>query len=88
MDVGIFPEDTGVIHGLVALITSVTSSLSAIAAYKLDKRPFTYISVVIGAFSLLVLFLAFFMGESLPFWLVFGMGRGVICSLSGAAMAY
>ena len=69
-----FPGDTGLIHGLVALITFVTSSLSAIAAYRLEKRPFAYISVLIGTFSLIVLFLALFMGESSPFWLVFGRG--------------
>jgi hypothetical membrane protein len=74
MSVGIFPGDTGIIHGLVALITFVTSSLSAIAAYRLEKSPFAYISVVIGTFSLIVLFLAFFMGESSPFLLAFGRG--------------
>jgi hypothetical membrane protein len=64
----------GVIHGLVALITFIASSLSAIAAYSLEKKPFAYISVVIGAFSLIVLFSALFIGESSTFWLVFGRG--------------
>ncbi len=72
--VGIFPGDTGVIHGLMALITFVTSSLSAIAAYSLEKKPFAHISVVIGAFSLIVLIAALFAGESSPFLLLFGSG--------------
>lgn len=74
MGVGIFPGDTGLIHGLLALITFVTSSLSAIAAYRLEKKPFAYISVMIGIFALIVLFSAIFAGESSPFWLVFGRG--------------
>ena len=59
----------------MALVTFVTSSLSAIAAYRLEKRPFDYISVVIGTFSLIVLFLAFFMGGSSPFLIMSGRGR-------------
>jgi hypothetical membrane protein len=74
MGVGVFPGDTGLIHGLVALITFVTASLSAIAAYRLETRPFAYISVVIGIFSLIVLLFALLAGESSPFWLVFGRG--------------
>lgn len=74
MGVGIFPGDTGVIHGLAALAAFVTSSLSAIAAYRLEKRPLNYISAIIGVFSLIVLFLAFYMGEASPFWLTFGRG--------------
>jgi hypothetical membrane protein len=74
MGVGIFPGDAGIIHGLVALVTFVTSSLSAVAAYRLERRPFAYISAVIGIFSLIVLFSAFFLGESSPFWMAFGGG--------------
>ena len=74
MGVGIFPGDMGLVHGLVALITFVTSSLSAIAALRIVKAPLGYLSVLIGAFSLIVLFLAFSMGESSPFLLIFGRG--------------
>lgn len=78
MGVGLFPGDTGVIHGLVSLVTFVVSSLSAIAAYRLEKKPFAYISVVIGMFSLFVLLSAFFvgifMGVPSPFWQMFGRG--------------
>jgi hypothetical membrane protein len=74
MGVGVFPGDTGLIHALVALITFVTSSLSAIVSYRLLKGPFGYISVLIGTFSLIVLFIALFMGESSSLGLVFGRG--------------
>lgn len=74
MGVGIFPGDTGMIHGLVALVTFVTSSLSAIAAYRLLGKPFAYISAVIGAFSLIVLIFAMFSGGQSLFWQVFGRG--------------
>jgi hypothetical membrane protein len=74
MGVGIFPGDTGMIHGLVALVTFTTSSLSAIAAYRLLEKPFSYISAVIGAFSLIVLILAMFSGGHSYFWQLFGRG--------------
>lgn len=48
MAVGIFPGDTGVIHGLVALAWFVTAPLSAIVAYGFLKKPFAYFSVAIG----------------------------------------
>ena len=74
MGVGMFPGDTGVVHGLVAMVTFVASSLSAIASYRLEKRPFAWISVVIGVFSLIVILLEFFMGMSSPFLLLSGRG--------------
>jgi hypothetical membrane protein len=74
MSVGIFPGDAGIIHGLVALVTFVASSLSAMAAYRLERRSFACISAVIGILSLTVLFSAFFLGETSPFWLAFGRG--------------
>jgi len=75
MGVGIFPGDTGAIHGLAALVAFVTSSLSDIAAYRFEKRPLNYISAIIGVFSLIVLFLAFHMGEASLFWLTFEIIR-------------
>jgi hypothetical membrane protein len=73
MAVGVFPGDTGTIHGLVAMVCFVTAPLSAIAAYRLVNRPLGYFSVVIGVFSLIALFSAVFLGESSPF-LAFGRG--------------
>lgn len=73
MAVGIFPGDTGVIHGLVALAWFVTAPLSAIVAYGFLKKPFAYFSVASGAFALIVLIFTFSMGRSSPF-LFFGRG--------------
>jgi hypothetical membrane protein len=73
MAVGIFPGDTGTIHGLVALAWFVTAPLSAIVAFKFLKKPFAYFSVIIGVFALIVLISAFFAGQSSLF-LTFGRG--------------
>jgi len=73
MAVGVFPGDTGSIHALVAMAWFVTGPLSAIVAYGLVNKPFAYFSVAIGAFALIVLFSAIFVGQSSPF-LVFGRG--------------
>jgi len=56
--VGLFPEDTGVIHVVFSLITFLFAGLSAVLSYKLQKPPLSYFSVVLGALSLsaLVLF--------------------------------
>ncbi|MDD4652749.1 MAG: DUF998 domain-containing protein [Methanothrix sp.] len=73
MAVGIFPGDTGVIHGLVALAWFVTAPLSAIVAYGFLKKPFAYFSVAVGAFALIVLIFTFSLGRASPF-LFFGRG--------------
>jgi hypothetical membrane protein len=75
MAVGLFPGDTGTIHGLVALAWFVTSPLSAIIAYRLENKPFGYFSVAIGVFSLTVLLMAFFSSGSSPIFLAFGRGE-------------
>lgn len=74
MAVGLFPGDTGIIHGLVALAWFVTSPLSAIVAYRLESKPFGYFSVAIGVFSLTVLLMALFSSGSSPIFLAFGRG--------------
>lgn len=74
MGVGVFPGDTGSIHGLSALVTFFASSLSAMAAWRLEKSPLSYISVIVGLLSLTVLLLAIFAGEASPFWIAFGRG--------------
>jgi hypothetical membrane protein len=74
MAVGVFPGDTGLIHGLAAMVCFVTAPLSAIAAYRLVNKPFAYFTVAVGAFSLIVLFSAVFASESSPFLALFGRG--------------
>ena len=75
MGVGIIPGDSGVIHGLAALAAFAASSLSAFAAYRLEKSSLNYISAIIGVFSPIVLFLVFYMGEASQFWLTFEIIR-------------
>lgn len=73
LGVGTFPGNYGGLHAIFALITFVTGSLSAIAAYKVETSPFRYFSVILGAISLLDLFLYFILGDSSPF-VAFGLG--------------
>ena len=57
LGVGLFPETAGVLHVLVSLIAFLFAALSAIAASKLVKTPFTYFSVILGISSLVALVL-------------------------------
>jgi len=53
--VGVFPETAGVIHHIVSLITFVFAGLSAIASFRLQKAPLSYLSVLLGLITLLAL---------------------------------
>ena len=55
MGVGFFPETAGPIHHIVSLITFVFAGLSAIASYKMQKAPLSYLSVLLGVMTLLSL---------------------------------
>ena len=48
MGVGLFPEDAGAIHAIFSLITFLFAGLSAIMSYKLQKRPLSYFSIILG----------------------------------------
>ena len=50
--VGVFPETAGVIHHIVSLITFVFAGLSAIASYRLQRAPSSYLSVLLGLITL------------------------------------
>ena len=50
--VGVFPETFGVLHGIVSLTTFLSISFAAIAAYKVERSPLSYFSVLLGIFSL------------------------------------
>ncbi len=71
MGVGIFPESfgTGLVHTLASLVAFLFGGLSAIIAYKLEKPPLTYLSVVMGMIALLALGL--FLGNYF-----LGLGKG------------
>ena len=67
LSVGIFNESFATIHSLVSLETFVTGSLTAIIAYRFQKSPLSYFSVVLGIFSMgaIVISIAFRSGLGL-----------------------
>ena len=52
MGVGVFTEDWGWVHPVVSLIAFLFSGLSCIASYRLVKRPFSVIVVILGLMTL------------------------------------
>jgi len=56
--VGVLPETAGIIHEVPSLVTFLFAGLSAIASYKLQKKPLRYISVILGVLTLVSLILA------------------------------
>jgi hypothetical membrane protein len=60
MGVGVFTENSGTIHPIVSLIAFLFGGLSAIFSFKLLKKPFSVIAVILGLMSLgaLVLYAA------------------------------
>lgn len=69
MGVGLFPENFGIMHGIASLITFVFGGLSAIMSYRLQKPHLSYLSVLLGALSLVALAL---FGSSI----YLGLGEG------------
>lgn len=55
--VGVFTEDAGAIHMVVSAIVFLFGGISAIAAYRLEKAPLNYISVIMGITALVALVL-------------------------------
>jgi hypothetical membrane protein len=85
LGVGLFPENTFVIggipvlHSISALFAFVGGGLVAIAAYKHTKAPFRYLSIVMGAVSLL----AFGLFLITPDFGALGIGAGGLERLAG-----
>ncbi len=50
---GSFPETTGVVHGIFSGVTFLSISVGAIVAYRVEKPPLSYFSVVLGAGALM-----------------------------------
>jgi len=57
MGVGLFPENVPVMHGIAATVAFIFGGITAIAAYKVQKKPLAYFSVVMGLLSLSALIL-------------------------------
>lgn len=55
--VGVFTEKAGILHGIFSLVVFLFGGLSAIASYKLQKPPLSYLSVILGVVVLLALIL-------------------------------
>jgi hypothetical membrane protein len=56
--VGVLPETAGIIHEVPSLVTFLFAGLSAIASYKLQKKPLGYISFILGVLTIVSLILA------------------------------
>jgi hypothetical membrane protein len=52
MGVGVFTEHYGSIHPIVSLIAFLFGGLSSLASYRLLKRPFSVIAVILGLMTL------------------------------------
>ena len=57
MGVGIFSIDTQPIHSIFTLLAILFGGLSAVVSFKVQKPPFSYISVILGLVSLAASFL-------------------------------
>ena len=57
MGVGIFPEDSPVMHEIVSDVAFIFGGLAPIAACKLQKKPLNYLSIAMGLLSLCALIL-------------------------------
>ena len=57
MGVGLFPESFGILHTIPSFITFFFGALSTIASYRLQKRPLSYLAIILGLLSLLALIL-------------------------------
>ena len=58
--VGLFPENTGIIHLVVSFITFVFIGLASIMSYRIVTSPLNYISIILGVLTLvdMVLFIS------------------------------
>lgn len=69
LGVGLFPETTGILHTISALITFLFGGLAAIYSSRISKGMFKYIWIILGIFSLIAL------GLYIPKYYL-GLGRG------------
>jgi len=57
LGVGLFPETTGIVHGIFSLIVFLFAGLAAIVTFWLQRPPLSYLSVLLGAVTLIALIL-------------------------------
>ncbi|MGY5852569.1 MAG: DUF998 domain-containing protein [Candidatus Thorarchaeota archaeon] len=57
MGVGVFPANIQPAHSFATLTALLFGALAAIASYKIQRSPLSYISIILGAISLVTAFL-------------------------------
>lgn len=72
--VGVFNESWSPWHGLFSLVTFLFAGLSAVATFRFQKAPLSYISVLLGAITLLSLIL--YIPDAGAFGNTIGVGPG------------
>ena len=60
--VGVFPGNIQPWHGLAAILTFTTGGITAVLSSRVVTRPFSYLCLLLGGISLLVLVSVFFFG--------------------------
>jgi hypothetical membrane protein len=78
---GAVSEEISRVHGILFLIMSVSWVVAAVLSYRFEKSPLSYLSVGLGAFSL-VIFMLSILGKYVSSSFVFGLGLGGIERLS------
>lgn len=53
MGVGVFPEDSRPMHGIVTPIALIFGALAAVFSYRIHEKPASYFTVVLGLVSLI-----------------------------------
>lgn len=71
--VGIFPGDTGAVHQIFAQLTFISGGVAAILTYRSVRGPFLYVTVALGAITLVNLIAYIVLGDG---WFVAGLGLG------------
>ena len=77
MGVGVFSENSAAMHRIVSDITFIFGGILPIAAYRLVRKPFSYLSVAMGVLSLSAMVLLsaqYFLGLGEQYYL--GLGPG------------
>ncbi len=69
MGVGVFHEDLGAIHVLMAFLAFFFGGLAAILSYKMVKPPFAYVSIILGFITIAFLVM---IGLGVHSWIGFG----------------
>ena len=54
MGLGVFPEDSRPMHGVVTPITLIFGGLAGAFAFKVQSRPLSYLSMILGAGSIIM----------------------------------